>query len=59
NGSRYWRTRMEFVYDFYSSLGAVQSEMDFDEVFSFAAILEAYMEQHEPDAWAVIQSMSG
>jgi len=59
NGSRYWRTRMEFVYDFYSGLGAVESEMDFDEVFSFAAILEAYMEQHEPDAWAVIQSMSG
>ncbi len=58
-GSRYWRPRMEFVYDFYSGLGGVESEMDFDEVFTFATVLEAYMEKYEPAAWAVIQSQSG
>ncbi len=58
-GNRYWRPRMEFVYDFYAGLGSVESEMDFDEVFTFAKVLEAYMAEHEPDAWAVIQSQSG
>ena len=50
---------MEFVYDFYAGLGGVESEMDFDEVFTFATVLEAYMAEHEPDAWAVIQGQSG
>ncbi len=59
DGSRYWRPRMEFVYDFYAGLGGVESEMDFDEVFTFATVLEAYMAEHEPDAWAVIQGQSG
>lgn len=55
SGNRYWRNRMEFVYDFYSKQGQVKNSMDFDEVFAFAPILESYMKKHEPDAWAVIQ----
>ncbi|MEW6579578.1 MAG: ABC transporter substrate-binding protein [Chloroflexota bacterium] len=54
-GARYWRPRMEFVYEFYSEQGLVRNSMDYDEVFSFGPILEAYMAKYEPDAWAVIQ----
>jgi|GEM_PF-1272656 len=54
DGRRYWKTRMEFVYDYYHGKGQVTNPMDYDTIFPFKDILAQYMKTYEPAEWAKI-----
>lgn len=45
----YWRTRFEYVLDFYRNAGVIEGDVDIDRIARFLPTHEAYMAKYEPN----------
>ena len=54
-GENYWRTRFEFVKDYYKSTGALKSDANIDDMYAFKDVLVEYLKKYEPDALQAVQ----